>query len=297
MISGWRQWHRARASGCPHGPGRLVRPCARGLSGHGSPGSPPLHRGRRRCHHHQQLLRHSGSNAALWNGRTLRGPGTGARCVLPSRSATGLRGRISVVVAGSVSSYGRFGGLDRETMSGHFRAQEEILVDEGVDLLILETLGSTVRTIKAMVNATRDLGVPVWVSISCVRDRDTGAVMLGIEESSEASHVAETYVPLADAVREIMSAGGSAVLMMHSVRDLTEDAVRVMRANYSGPVGAYPNAGYWTRPNWAFVDQVSPGQYLADAKRWVEAGAVIVGGCCGVGVEHIRALAEGLQGL
>ena len=202
----------------------------------------------------------------------------------------------SVVVAGSVSSYGRFDKLDLETMSGHFRAQGEILVDEGVDLLILETPGSTARTIKAMVNATGDLGVPVWVSISCVRDRDSGAMMLGIEESSEAAHAAQTYGPLAEAVREIMSVGGSAVLMMHSVREVTEDAVKVMRASGSGPVGAYPNAGYWTRPNWTFVDQVSPDEYLADARRWIEAGAAIVGGCCGVGVEHIRALAEELQG-
>ena len=203
----------------------------------------------------------------------------------------------SIVVAGSVSSYGRFGQLDLETMSAHFRAQGEILVGEGVDLLILETLGSTARTIKAMVSATEDLGVPVWVSISCVRDRDTGAVMLGIEESREATYIAETYGPLAEVVREIAAAGASAVLMMHSVRDVTEDAVKVMHANWSGPVGAYPNAGYWTRPNWAFVDQVSPDEYLADARRWVESGAAIVGGCCGVGVEHIRALAEGLEGL
>ena len=202
----------------------------------------------------------------------------------------------SVVVAGSVSSYGRFDQLDFETMSDHFRAQGEILVDEGVDLLILETPGSTARTIKAMVNATGDLGVPVWVSMSCVRNRDSGAMMLGIEESSEATHVAQTYGPLAQAIREIMSVGGSAVLMMHSVRDVTEDAVKVMRTSYSGPVGAYPNAGYWTRPNWTFVDQVSPDEYLADARRWIEAGAAIVGGCCAVGVEHIRALAEGLQG-
>ena len=180
-------------------------------------------------------------------------------------------------------------------MSDHFRAQGEILVDEGVDLLILETPGSTARTIEAMVNATKDLGVPVWVSISCVRDRDSGAMMLGIEESSEATHVAETYGPLAEAVREIMYIGGSAVLMMHSVRDVTEDAVMVMRTSCSGPVGAYPNAGYWTRPNWTFLDQVSPDEYLADARRWIEAGAAMVGGCCGVGVEHIRALAEGLQ--
>ena len=203
----------------------------------------------------------------------------------------------SIFVAGSVSSYGRFAELDVETMTGHFRAQGEILVDEGVDLLILESLGSTARTIKAMLSATKNLGVPVWVSISCVRDRDTDTVMFGIEESSEATDPAKIYGALADTVREIMSVGGSAVLMMHSVRDVTEDAVRVMRTAYAGPVGAYPNAGYWTRPNWTFVDQVSPDEYLADARRWVEAGAAIVGGCCGVGVEHIRALAEGLKGI
>ena len=202
----------------------------------------------------------------------------------------------SIAVAGSVGGYGRFDNLDFETASDHFRAQGTILVDEGVDLLILESLGCTVRTVRAMVNATRDLGVPVWVSVSCVRDRDTGAVMFGIEESAGATYVAETYCPLAEAVREIMSVGGSVLLMMHSVRDVTEDAVKVMRAAWSGPVGAYPNAGYWTRPNWAFVDQVSPGEYLADARRWVDAGASIVGGCCGVGVEHIRALAEGFHG-
>ena len=134
----------------------------------------------------------------------------------------------------------------------------------------------------------------VWVSLSCVRARDTGAVMFGIEESHEAPDEVEIHGPLYDAVRDIMSVGGSAVLMMHSVRDVTEDAVKVLRAAYSGPVGAYPNAGYWTRPNWIFVDQVTPEEYLSDARRWVDAGASIVGGCCGVGVEHIRALREGL---
>ena len=203
----------------------------------------------------------------------------------------------SIVVAGSVSTYGQYGHpeLDRKTVFDHFRAQGEILVDEGVDLLILETLGSTVRTIKTMVRATRDLGVPLWVSVSCVRDHDTEAVMLGVEESTESPLAAEAHGPLEEAVREIMSAGGSALLMMHSVRDLTSDAVRVMCETYTGPIGAYPNAGYWTRPNWTFVDQVSPEEYLADARTWIETGAVIVGGCCGVGVEHIRALADGLK--
>ena len=119
--------------------------------------------------------------------------------------------------------------------------------------------------------------------------------MHGIEEGGEGGTVVETYGPLEEAVREFMSLGGSAVLMMHSVRDVIEDAVEALRSTWPGPVGAYPKAGYWTRPNWTFVDQVSPEEYLADAGRWVEAGATIVGGCCEVGVEHIRALAEGWQ--
>lgn len=200
-----------------------------------------------------------------------------------------------IYVAGSVSTYGQFSRLDVQTMADHFRAQGQLLVESGVDLLILETLGSTLEVVKTMIAATSDLGVPVWVSISCLKSRTTGTMMFGIEESEETSYASEEYAPFDEAVRQVMSAGGSALLMMHSDRQVTESAVAVMRENYSGPIGAYPNAGYWARPNWTFVDQVSPADYLADAKNWVAAGASIVGGCCGIGVEHIRALHEGLR--
>ncbi len=203
----------------------------------------------------------------------------------------------AIAIAGSVSSYGDFDRLDDDVLSEHVRAQAEVLVGEGVDLLILETLGSKARVVKAMVDATLDLGVPVWVSLSCVRNRETSALMFGIEESREASLPTREHGAFDEAIRDVMAVGGSALLMMHSAFDVTEDAVRIMRKNYSGPVGAYPNAGYWERPNWVFVDQLSPDEYLAGAGRWVEAGAAIVGGCCGVGVEHIRALAEGLKGV
>ena len=204
----------------------------------------------------------------------------------------------AIALAGSVSSYGDFNRLDDDIVSEHIRAQAEILVGEGVDLLILETPGSTARVVKAMVAATMDLGVPVWVSLSCARNREkTSALMFGIEESHEANSLTREYGAFDETIREVMAVGGSALLMMHSAFDVTEEAVRIMRENYSGPVGAYPNAGYWERPNWVFVDQLSPDEYLADARRWVNAGASVVGGCYGVGVEHIRALAEGLKGV
>ena len=80
------------------------------------------------------------------------------------------------------------------------RAQAEILVEEGVDLLVLEFLLPRVPTVKAMLSATAELGVPVWVSLSCLRDRDTNAVMFGIEESSESTDYLNIYGPLAGAV-------------------------------------------------------------------------------------------------
>ena len=124
-----------------------------------------------------------------WNRRA-------ARIALEERDRSPRSG--SVAVAGSVSSYGRPDALGWEPLLEQFRAQGEILVEEGVDLLILEGLAATARTVKAMVSATKDLGVPVWMALSCLRDRDTGAVIHGIKESDEASHVAETCGPLAD---------------------------------------------------------------------------------------------------
>ena len=226
-----------------------------------------------------------GDNFESWNR-------LGVQIVLEERDKTPSDREI--YVAGSVSTYGYFDRLDAQTSADHFRAQAQLLVESGVDLLLLETLGSSLAVVKTMIAATTDLGVPVWVSLSCLRSRATGTVMFGIEESQAASHEVEEYAPLDEAVEELMSGGGSALLMMHSDRKVTESAVGVMCKSYSGPVGAYPNAGYWTRPNWAFVDQVSPQDYLADARTWVAAGASIVGGCCGIGVEHIRALHHGL---
>ena len=48
-------------------------------------------------------------------------------------------------------------------------------------------------------------GAAVWVPMSWVRDRDTGAVMRGIEESGDDTEAAEAYGALAEAVGEVMS--------------------------------------------------------------------------------------------
>ena len=118
--------------------------------------------------------------------------------------------------------------------------------------------------------------------------------MLGIQESQRHSPNATHHEPLADAVPKLADSGISALLMMHSDLRAVGPSVRAMNDNCEIPVGAYANAGRWEPPHWVFVDQVTPEAYLAEASGWVASGAQIVGGCCGIGPDHIRAVRDGL---
>ena len=68
------------------------------------------------------------------------------------------------------------------------------------------------------------------------------------------------------------------------------DSLSVITAVWPGTVGAYPHVGDWTPPNWVF-GEVSPSAFAVDARDWVSHGAMIVGGCCGIGPAHIAELA------
>jgi len=71
------------------------------------------------------------------------------------------------------------------------------------------------------------------------------------------------------------------------------DAIEMTRRYFAGPIGAYAETGSWTPPDWVF-DGLTPSQYLRHASTWAERGAQLIGGCCGTGPGHIRALADRL---
>ena len=84
------------------------------------------------------------------------------------------------------------------------------------------------------------------------------------------------------------------ITVMHSPIQDTADGLAAVKRHWSGPLGAYPESGYFVMPNWQFVDIVAPEDLLAEARGWVAAGAQLIGGCCGLGPDHIRALKKGL---
>ena len=188
-----------------------------------------------------------------------------------------------VYVAGSMSTFPP--KLDHaydpgeQEARGNYAEQAETLADAGVDLLALEMMLDLEQSVYA-VEAAVATGLPVWIGFSCKRAED-GTLILW-----------DGHVTLAEALDTIPQLGGSLVSIMHTLVEDTVPALREVRKHWSGPVGAYPHAGEFVMPNWQFIDMISAEDFAREAQGWLDQGAQVVGGCCGIGPEHIRALKE-----
>ena len=83
--------------------------------------------------------------------------------------------------------------------------------------------------------------------------------------------------------------------IMHTPVPDVDAALTMLKRYWNGPVGVYPESGYFTMPNWQFVDVIKPGELAEVAERWVDGGVRMVGGCCGLGPEHIAVLRQALK--
>ena len=137
----------------------------------------------------------------------------------------------------------------------------------------------------AVIDAAAELGLPVWVGLSLVRDGD--GLYLGIQDR----HGGET---LQDAMDAIKDKDLASVFIMHTSVDDTGPGLEIVRKNWSGIFGAYAHFPRYSRPN-PKTSAPDPQQYLEYAKGWSEQGARIIGGCCGTRPAHIRALREWLR--
>lgn len=205
------------------------------------------------------------------------------RAVELAREARENAAEEAVYIAGSISTFPPRHNNAHEPLAEDARAsygeQAEVLAAAGVDLIALEMMRDIEQTTYAL-EAAVATGLPVWVGFSCKRAED-GTVFLW-----DGGHT------LAEALEEIPVPGGSLVSIMHTLTEDTIPALRVVNKRWSRPVGAYPHSGKFVMPNWQFIDMISPEDFASEALKWVELGARVVGGCCGIGPEHIRLLKE-----
>jgi len=111
-----------------------------------------------------------------------------------------------------------------------------------------------------------------------------------LEQPDVVQRVHEAYIQAgAEVIIAITFAASRAGLEPAGLGGMVADANRgAMRAALRAR-----ETGGWQPPNWVF-DGLTPGEYLQQAITWAERGAQLIGGCCGTGPGHIRALADGL---
>lgn len=190
-----------------------------------------------------------------------------------------------VFVAGSIGPLGAlvkpYGRLTLAQVREIFEEQARTLLEAGVDLVILETFGSLLEAAEA-VRAVRGLSaeVPIVAQMTFLSD---GRTAFG----EAASHALPT-----------LSLAGADVVGMNCTLgpQETHDVFRALPGSIASPLSVAPNAGYPTVVHGRNVYLSSP-DYLRDyASAFADAGAAIVGGCCGTTPEHIRAMSKALAG-
>jgi homocysteine S-methyltransferase len=194
------------------------------------------------------------------------------RAVELAREAVASSGRV-VYVAGCVGPLGD--EVDDDTAKRAFREQIEALAAAGIDLFLLQTftsLSQATVAVRTAREAAPDL--PVIAEISFQADYQT----------SDGRSAREVAASLREAGADVAGAncgeGPPAVLRL----------IREMARVPGLKLIAQPSAGPPTLVQRRVVYQVT-AEYLADyARRFTEAGAVIVGGCCGTSPRHIGAI-------
>ncbi len=188
------------------------------------------------------------------------------------------RGSEALFVLGSIGPLGPVVGaeLARGEAEDAFAEIALALADAGVDGFAIETMPSTAEAAAALAGVRRVSRLPALVSRSIARD-----------DAAELGEFARA-----------MEAGGASAVGVNCAagpRTLLPVVARLAALSRL-PVLARPNAGFPTRGDGGPRYHLRSDYLVAQARAYVAAGAGIIGGCCGIGPDHIAALATALAG-
>jgi homocysteine S-methyltransferase len=204
----------------------------------------------------------------------------GVRLARDGRESTGR----DVFVLGSIGPSGKYlaplGTMAESDAREAFREQAEALVEGGVDGFVIETF-SDLKEIALAVEAVRSVtDLPVVAEVAFT---DEGVTFTAHAPEEVAHHLRALGVEAFGANCSV----GSSVLY-----DVLE---RMLHVSAGVPLAIQPNAGLPSRIGERLIYLSSPAYMAEYAGRMVEAGARMVGGCCGTTPAHVLAMREVLD--
>ncbi len=188
------------------------------------------------------------------------------------------------LVAGAVGPLGvriePLGKTSLEEAREAFRQQIEALLEAGVDMLVMETFGYLEELHQAVLAARGlDASIPI---IAQVTVDDDGNSLDGSEPEVFTAKLDSWAV---DAIGCNCSVGPATML----------DVLERMRRLSEKPLAAQPNAGIPRSVDGRNIYLCSPEYMASYARKFVAAGARVVGGCCGTTPDHIRVMKAALR--
>jgi len=199
------------------------------------------------------------------------------------RSAVGSKG----YVAGSAGPTGQIlkeegGEITPREVYEAFREQILALVDGGADTIWLETMSSLPEAILAIKAAKENTNRPVACTFTFQAGRKGFRTMMGVKPDLAAI---QAMAAGADIVGANCSSG---------IADMIEITRQMRAACPNVPLLIQPNAGRPVVENSVTVFKETPEAMASRVPELVDAGANIIGGCCGTTPDHIVAIANAI---
>ena len=190
-----------------------------------------------------------------------------------------------VFIAGDIGPLGvrlaPFGRVQLEEARAAFREQAAALVKAGADLLIIETMTDLYEIREAILAAREvDGGIPILASMTFTRDDRT---LLGDSPEKVAVKIREAG---ADVIGVNCSGGPDQILrVLKSMRQAVPE----------GAFSAMPNAGWPEQVSGRIFHPATPEYFGEYALSFWQAGARVIGGCCGTTPGHISSMRKSVD--
>jgi S-methylmethionine-dependent homocysteine/selenocysteine methylase len=184
-----------------------------------------------------------------------------------------------VLVAGGISYWSWTGDHpDLDELKSSVSKQAKVMTDSGADLIMLEMMVDIDRMMVTL-EASQECGLPVWVGLTC-NPNNEGEMCLRNGET------------LVEALAALEAKPVPVLSIMHSEVKHVDACLDILDQHWDGVVGVYAHSGGYknSTQEWRFEDMISPASYAQVSERWLNRGVQVIGGCCGIGPNHIKVL-------
>ena len=194
-----------------------------------------------------------------------------------------------VLIAGSIShalpyTEGAVGATQQPNISNETLRtayDEMVAIHEigGADFILLEMLSLPAR-MKPLLESAKKSSLPTWCGLSAKQKTQNAPITAWHDQN----------VLFSKNVEMVSRYDFDVLGIMHTTAELISIIIPELKRKHKGPIMVYPDSGFFKAPNWQFENVMSPLEFRHLSEGWLDQGVQVIGGCCGLGVDHIKAI-------